>query len=607
MSLASASAPTSAPAGSRFGAMAGAFVYLQATSLYNNLRRRLLRLRQPKYLVGALAGGAYLYFFFIRKVFVGGAAAAHAPFETTPAMTADFAALAAILLALYVLADWLFSGDRARLAFSEAEVAFLFPAPLTRTALIQFSLLRSQLGIFFSSFLIGLLLRRGGALGGHPLQYATGLWLVMSTLKLHSLAASFTRERLLGLGVTPWLRRVALVVVVLLVAFACWWPMRASLVLPDISGGIQIDVVRRWFEGVVGAAPLSWLLAPFRWMVAPIFAGDGMAFLRALGPALALLVLHYLWAVRAQVSFEDASIAHARRRAEKVAALREGRLGQRMPSKPRGEPFKLAAQGHPAVAFLWKGLLAMGPFYRLHTWLIAAVALTALCQWLAADPALRGLLAVLGTVVTTLGLWLVFLGPMLTQHGLRRTFERMDVLKATPLRGWQIALGELSTPAAVMSFAVWLLLLVGAQALAAKGGQGVLGPGNIVALAAGMAVLAPPLCGLMLCVPFAGMLYFPAWIVAPGSAGTGGGQGFEVMGQRMVFMLGYVVTVMLAALPAVVAGGLGFLLANWVAGLGAGALAAALCASVVLAFELYFALRLLGRRIDGFDLSQELR
>ena len=31
----------------RPGAVFGAFVYLQATSLYNNLRQRLLRLRQP--------------------------------------------------------------------------------------------------------------------------------------------------------------------------------------------------------------------------------------------------------------------------------------------------------------------------------------------------------------------------------------------------------------------------------------------------------------------------------------------------------------------------------------------------------------------------------
>ena len=40
----------------RHGAVFGAFAYLQATSLYNNVRQRLLRLRQPKYLIGAVVG-----------------------------------------------------------------------------------------------------------------------------------------------------------------------------------------------------------------------------------------------------------------------------------------------------------------------------------------------------------------------------------------------------------------------------------------------------------------------------------------------------------------------------------------------------------------------
>ena len=63
------------PAAHRQGAVFGAFVYLQATSLYNNLRQRLLRLRQPKYLVGAVVGAAYLYFFlFHRMLRVGNAA-----------------------------------------------------------------------------------------------------------------------------------------------------------------------------------------------------------------------------------------------------------------------------------------------------------------------------------------------------------------------------------------------------------------------------------------------------------------------------------------------------------------------------------------------------
>ena len=43
-----------------------------------------------------------------------------------------------------------------------------------------------------------------------------------------------------------------------------------------------------------------------------------------------------------------------------------------------------------------------------------------------------------------------------------------------------------------------------------------------------------------------GTLYFPAWI-APAK---GGGRGVEVMGQRMIFMAVYWLTLLLALLPA---------------------------------------------------------
>ena len=276
-------------------------------------------------------------------------------------------------------------------------------------------------------------------------------------------------------------------------------------------------------------------------------------------------------------------------------------MGRRLPNKPRGEPFRLSGQGESWPAFLWKGLVAMGPLYRLRTWLVACAVVVVLCQWLAADPARKGVLAGIGIAIPALGAWLVFLGPMMMQHGLRRTFERMDVLKALPLRGWQIALGELATPAAVMCFAFWWLLLFGAMASAA--GHAALTTAQIVAAALALALVAPPLFGLMLCVPFAGMLYFPAWIVAPGSSG----RGIEVMGQRMVFMLGYLLTVLLAALPAALLGGIGYLLGSWLGGMVVAMLAAAVGACAVFTFELACALRLLGRRIDRFDLSQELR
>ncbi|MBS0212855.1 MAG: hypothetical protein JSR26_06730 [Proteobacteria bacterium] len=583
---------------------AAALFWLHAMSLYNSLRQRLLRLRQPKYLFGALAALAYFYLIFGRRLGQDHHSnTVHTVFTLTPAQSVGLGALAATALALLTLGIWLFADGRARLAFSEAEIAFLFPAPLTRTTLIHYALLRAQLGIAFSALLMSVLLHRGAALGINRLHYAIGYWVLMSMGQLHELGAAFTRERLLDLGLRPWRRRALVAGVAIVLALACWWSLRGVLHLPQTAVLADPPALLHWFDGIAGTAPLSWLLTPFRWAVAPLFATDASAFWLALLPALGLLIAHYLWVVRAQVSFEDASLAFARRRAERLAALRSGNLRERKPTKPRGEPFRLLGTGFAPIAFLWKGLIAMGGFYRLRSFVIAGVALFALCQWLAADPARQPILTVAGMIVAMAGAWLLMLGPMLFIARLRGSLQTLDILKSAPLPGWQIALGEVLAPWAVMSAVTWLLLLVGAQVALHGVDHAPLAPNLMLEVAAGVAVLAPLLCGLMLCLPFAGMLYFPAW----SGSGTAGGRGLEVMGQRLILMGGYMVAMVLALLPVALLGGLIWLLGERFASPQVGALLAGLCGAGVLMFELVLAFDLLGRRIDGFDVAQELR
>lgn len=583
-----------------------ALVYLQATTIFNSIRQRIRRLRQPKYLFGALAGAAYLYFFVFHRMFQGGADG-HGPGITglPPEMTQLMAAIGGLVLLVIVVLAWLLPSDRAALRFSEAEVAFLFPAPLSRVSLIQFSLLRSQLAIFFSAFLMSLLLRRGGSMGSSALQQAFGIWLMLAILKLHFLGASFVRERLLDLGVRPLLRRVVVGGLVLLVAAGCWWWIRGHIPLPrqaDIEDG---HALANYVGSILDAPPVSWVLAPFKATVTPLFAIGGDAFLRALLPALGLLFAHYLWVVRSNVSFEEASIDRARQRAERRTATGAGKQPfQRGPAKPRSAPFQLAPVGFPPVAFLWKGLIGAGPMWRLRTWLIACAIIVLGGRWLAADPALRPLLKILGGLAAMACVWLFLAGPMFVQRGLRQTLDHLDVLKASPLRGWQIVLGELLTPIAIITFAQWLLLVAGLVSLSGRTDSGgMLAAANVYSSAVGIALIAPPLCGLMLCVPFAGLLYFPAWADSPG----GRGGGIEVMGQRMIFFGAYLVTLALALIPAVLVGGLVFLLVNWLGNLPSALLSGALVAGLVLAAEMATTVWWLGMRVDRFDVSQELR
>jgi hypothetical protein len=575
-----------------------ALAYLQWTSLTGRVRQRLRRLRQPKYLVGAIAGAAYMYFFVFRH-FIGmhGGRAASGFAQMPPEFRALLAPLAAVALLLVLASAWVLPSDRAALRFTEAETDFLFPAPISRTGLIHFSVLRAQLAIFVSVFLMSLLLRRGGAVGVNPLQYATALWLLLATVRLHFLGASFTREHLLDLGVRPLWRRVGVVALLVALALGLFAWARLQAPPPADARGIA-----GWVGGLLERGPAAIVLAPLRWIVAPLLATGVAAFAHAVPAALALLALHYAWVVRSQVSFEEASVTLARKRAETRSAMREGRFRfGRKAARARKAPFALAPRGPAAMAFLWKGLIAAGPFWRLRTLAIASAAVLALTWWLGASPVRAPLLKVVGGVSLGIAAWATVTGPMLVHRGLRETLDRLDVLRAMPLRGWQIAFGQLLTPVAMLVPAQWLLLLAGALAFVGTPGLPWLTPALVGALGIAALLLAPAICLLMLCVPFAGVLLFPGW-----SAGGRGG-GVDVMGQRLIFGGVYLVTLALSLVPAALVAALLLFLLRTFGGLPLAVGVAAIAASAVLGAEVTLLVRWLGHRIERFDVSTELR
>jgi hypothetical protein len=247
---------------------------------------------------------------------------------------------------------------------------------------------------------------------------------------------------------------------------------------------------------------------------------------------------------------------------------------------------------------LWRNLIALGTT-RLRTY--AAIPLVVLAgeAWLAHDPNFRPLLKVFFGLGLGIAGWLLVVGPMFVQRMLSRVLTYMDLLKASPLPGWQLALGELLAPMLLLTLAEWLLLAMALFAVL-LGGVTSLPPGTAIAGAIGAALLVPPLCGLLLCLPFAGVLLFPAWVGRPR-----GGGGVEVMGQRLIFFGGYVLVLAVSLLPAVIVGGIVAGGVYWATGPLAALPVFGVVGAAVLVGELMIAVRWLGRRIDRYDLSQE--
>src|SRR5216117_4143426 len=110
--------------------MIRALLYLQLHSWWNRLLSRLERLKKPKYLAGFLVGGFYFYFYFFRYFFFGRKASSVPVPDLTPDFLTGFELLGALALLGLVLLKWIVPRERVALAFSEAEVSFLFPAPV---------------------------------------------------------------------------------------------------------------------------------------------------------------------------------------------------------------------------------------------------------------------------------------------------------------------------------------------------------------------------------------------------------------------------------------------------------------------------------------------
>ena len=274
------------------------------------------------------------------------------------------------MLTILLLA-WIIPHQRAALTFTEAEVAFLFPAPISRRGLIHFKLLRSQVAILFTTLLLTLVTNR---FGGLVWIHAAGWWLILSILSLHMLGSSFALTMLMDRGISNWQRRLGILALVLALAGTVIVWGRQTMPAFDLSRFEDLQAVQDYAQQVLTAGPLPYLLYPVRLVVRPCLAPNALAFLYALGPALLLLLLHYAWVVRSNVAFEEASVEASRKLAEKVAAVRAGNWqAAQQQVKRRRPPFKLRPSGPPAVALLWKNLISAGQAFTLRVWLSLAV------------------------------------------------------------------------------------------------------------------------------------------------------------------------------------------------------------------------------------------
>jgi ABC-2 type transport system permease protein len=558
--------------------MRSALGYLAARSARNRITRQVRRLRRPRYAVALLLGVAYLW----------AVSARHRPSSEGPPDVTPVAAvlLAAVGVTLILVYTWLFGSDRRALAFSRAEVTWLFPAPVTRAQLIRYKLLRGQFVVLFNVLLWTFLLSRD--LAGAPWRRAAAIWVLLTTLSLHRLGAALLKSSLWEHGAAAV--RARAVSLTALAGLALLALGDASQAMPMLREGWEAGP-REFLLAAdqFAARPIPHaLLFPARLLVRPMFADGWADWARALLPALVILVAHYVWVIRSDAAFEEtaAAVALARTRARSRARRAPRFTARRVPP--------LAPHGWPAGALLWKNLVAVLRAGRVRS-VAAGMAVAALALlWLSLGGSNGALLEIVGWMAAMWAGLLFVLGPQWIRNDLRTDLARLAVLRSYPLRGDAVVGAETAGSTAVLT-ALQLGLVVLAWIAFWGGRVDEPSPGARTAVLLGAVVLLPAINFLTMLIQNGAVILLPGW-VNPGSDRP---IGVEALGHNMLIISGFLL-VLAALLLAPAAAAAAVLVALRSLGRWAAA-PAALAALVVMALEARLLLARLGRVYEATD------
>ena len=155
--------------------MLRASLYIIACTARNRVRVRLRRLREPRYLIGAVVGVAYLYFAVFARLGRGPGGArrpgsARALVDVASAWQVAGTSLAGLAVFALAALVWILPSKSGLLEFSRAETAFLFPAPVSRRQLLLHRVMRSQLASLVAAVVTAARRRAGVRPGAAPVR-----------------------------------------------------------------------------------------------------------------------------------------------------------------------------------------------------------------------------------------------------------------------------------------------------------------------------------------------------------------------------------------------------------------------------------------------------
>ncbi|MCU1229660.1 MAG: putative transporter, permease protein [Acidobacteria bacterium] len=575
--------------------MTQAFLIVTLQMLKNRIVSNIRRLKNPRYLLSTLAGLAYFWFMFLRRT--GRHGRGPGIFIGTIPMTELVVDIGSLVILVLMIGAWALPEQSGGLEFSEAEIQFLFAAPISRTQILLYKFMRGLTGIVISATMMTVF--------GFRQAKGIGLLFMFGTLSAYFIMVALGRARLKQMGI-GWLARLTIALAILV---GISWVATMQLKGADIGGAM--NGLARGRPSAVAAA----LDAKFHGPIVNTFLFVPRVFATAMFPpdllhlfiACAGLVVFgfvvFQIAARLNVSFEEASIRYSKRKADKRERQQQRQRGVTVNYR-RGKPlFRLGDVGRPEVAFIWKNSLSV---IRTTGWGVVALFAPIICcsivlSQLKMIPTGNRFL-ICGSLCLILAGILALMGPMMLKNDLRLDLPRFEVLKTYPLSGETIVAGEIAAPLALLSAMQVILIAAGSIFFSFATVPSKFQLFSTAQFAIIAIIFVIPICAVQLLIQNAAAVYFPAW-ANPSKEDV---KGFVVMGQRLLVLACYLVVLSIVLIPpAAIFVPTIFFAEHFLSGTPIFAALTTLAPVAVLLGEIYLAVKLLGAQFERIDVSEE--
>lgn len=568
--------------------MIRAFLFVTVRSFKNRILSRLKRLRNVRYLISFIAGIAYFWFMGFRHMFKGRLLMQGNPGIPHGELFIDL--LGVLVLFLLILA-WALPKQSAGLTFSEAEIQFLFPAPLTRRQLLLYKMLRAQPQVFISAAVMTFMMFRRGKF--------IGLWTAFIALSVYFTLVALARARLKLLGIGFLIRLPVFAATAAGVAYLLWQTVDVGAFkkIGKALGPRHLPDLPPLFHGTFADA----ILAIPRLFAHAVLPESLPQLLLSCGIMLGLAVVFFELAARMNIAVEEASIEVSQKSAARRARINEQRIGKHVMFPRIPPPFRIPSRSRPEVAIYWKNLTAGLRVSSAWLLIMAACAIYFLGQsYLTDEAAVRTTLAGLALMLAAI---FPLMGSGVFTQDLRLDLPRIELLKSYPIAGERLVAAEIAGP--LTFIAIVEIMMLGVAAIILHFAEmparlAFLGTPQFTVIAL---LLATPICAAQLLIRNAVPILLPGWAMKPQDEP----RGFIVMGQRLVMMVGNLFVLMFVLLPAACIVVPGLLMAKyWFHDSIPMVALTTVLASALLFFEVWLGVRFLGRQFENIDVTNEL-